>query len=68
MVVRSGRWDMISGFFGEDQGIVGELWGKGLFGFCPFGGSSEFSGSGDFRYISSLPGGNLGKESGICIE
>ena len=51
MVIRSGWWDMISGFFGEDRDIVGKFQGEGLFGFCFFSGGGEFSGGGDLGYL-----------------
>ena len=31
--------------------MVDKLWGKGLFGFCLFCSSGEFSGSGDLGYL-----------------
>ena len=40
MIIGSGWWDVISGFFGEDQSVVGEFGGKGLFGSCFFSGGS----------------------------
>ena len=51
MVIGSGRWNMVGGFFGDDRGIVGEFQGKGLFRFCLFSSSSEFSGGGDLGYL-----------------
>ena len=42
---------MVSSFLGEDRSIVGELWRKGLLGFCLFGSSSEFGSSGDLGYL-----------------
>ena len=42
---------MIGGFFGEDQGIVGEFWGENLFRFCLLGSSGEFCGGGDLGYL-----------------
>ena len=51
MVIGSCWWDMVSGFFGEDRGKVGEFGGKDLFGFGFFSGYSKFSGGGDFGYF-----------------
>ena len=42
---------MVDGFFGEDQGIVGEFWGKDLLRFCLFSGDSKFSGGSDLGYL-----------------
>ena len=51
MIVGSGWWDMIGGFFGEDQGEISKFRGKGLFGFCFFSSSSKFGGGGDLGYL-----------------
>ena len=54
---------MIGSFFGEDQGIVGKFWGKGLLRFCLFSGSGKFGGSGDFGDLF-FQGGTPVKETG----
>ena len=67
VVIRSGRWNMIGGFFGENRGVVGEFWGKGLFRFCFFGGSSKFSGGGDLGYLFFQGRASI-KEAGSTLD
>ena len=54
---------MIGGFFGEDRGVVGKFWGKGLLRFCLFSSGGKFSGSGDFGDLF-FQGGTPVKETG----
>ena len=63
-MVTGPRWrDVIGGFFGEDRGIVGKFWGKGLLWLCFFSSGSKFSGSGDFGDFF-FQGGTSVKEMG----
>ena len=58
---------MVGGFFREDQSIVDEFRGKGLFGFCLFGGCSKFSGGGDFGDFLFQRGSSV-KETGFTLN
>ena len=51
MIVGSGWWDVVGGFLGEDQSVVGEFGGKGLLRFCLFSSGGKFSSSGDCGYL-----------------
>ena len=54
---------MIGGFLGEDRGVVGKFWGKGLLWLCLFGGGSKSCGGGDFGNLF-FQGGASVKETG----
>ena len=61
MVIGSGRWHMVSSFFGEDRSKVGEFRRKGLFGFFFFSSSSKLGGSGDLGDLLFQGGSSVEK-------